>query len=97
MVISQDNKLIKGKLIKRKALKDSPAVGVGEIFIGHYFTKPTIDEGFIFFPTDRPAIRFQTSRVTKIIDEFTFETQNSIYYLIDKSRERDLKIEDILQ
>ncbi len=97
MVTSIDNKVIQGKLMKKKALKDSSAVEVGETLIGHYFNKPKLGEGFIFFPHDRFATPFQTSRVTKIIDEFTFQTINSIYYLIDKSRERDIKIEDILK
>lgn len=96
MVTSQDNKLIKGKLMKMKVLKDSPAVQVGETFIGHYYNKPTLNEGFIFFPNDRLGVPFQTSTVKKIIDEFTFETKNSVYYLIDKVKERDLKIDDIL-
>jgi hypothetical protein len=97
MVTSQDNKLIEGKLMKMKALKDSPAVQVGETFIGYYFNRPSINEGFIFFPSDRLGVPFQTTLVTKIIDEFTFETKNSVYYLIDKVRERDIKIEDILK
>ncbi len=97
MVTSQDNKVIQGKLIKKKALKNSPAVEVGETFIGHYFNKPKLGEGFIFFPNDRFATPFQTSLVTKIIDEFTFETKNSIYYLVDKARERDIKIDNLLK
>ena len=97
MVTSQDSKVIQGKLIKMKSINNSPAVEVGEIFTGHYFTKPTLDEGFIFFPIERLAIPFQTSRVTKIIDEFTFETKNSVYYLIDKVRERDITIEELLK
>ena len=96
-VTSQDNKLLEGKLIKMKVLKDSPAIEVGESFIGHYFNKPTTGEGFIFFPIDRLGVPFQTSLVTKIIDEFTFETKNSVYYLIDKVRERDFKLEDLLK
>ena len=97
MVTSQDNKLLEGKLIKMKVLKDSPAIEVGGTFVGHYFHKPTPGEGFIFFPSDRLGMPFQTSTVKKIIDEFTFETKNSVYYLIDKARERDFKIEDILK
>ena len=100
MVISQDKPVIEGKLMKKKALKDSPAIEVGETFIGHYFDKPKVGESFLFFSSknrygfDR---RFHTTSVTKIIDEFTFETKNSVYYLIDKARERDIKIEDILK
>ena len=97
MVTSQDNKVLEGKLLKMKSLKDSPAIEVGESFVGHYFDKPTLGEGFIFFPTDRLGIPFQTSTVEKIIDEFTFETKNSVYYLIDKVRERDFKIQDLLK
>ena len=96
MVTSQDNKLIEGKLMKMKALKDSPAVEVGETFIGHYFNRPTLNEGFIFFPSERFGVPFQTSLVTKIIDDYSFQTKNSVYYLIDKAKERDLKIDDIL-
>lgn len=100
MVISQDKPVIEGKLMKKRALKDSPAIEVGETFIGHYFDKPEIGNSFFFFGSSnwyklgRP---FQTTTVTKIIDEFTFETINSVYYLIDKARERDIKIEDILK
>lgn len=97
MEISQDNKLMTGKLIKRKVLKNSPAIEVGETMVGHYFHKPTPGEGFIFFPSDRFGVPFQTSTVKKIIDEFTFETENSVYYLIDKVRERDFKIQDLLK
>ena len=32
-----------------KALKDSPAIEVGETFIGHYFDRPEIGESFLFF------------------------------------------------
>ena len=103
MVISQDKKVIEGKLMKKKALKDSPAIEVGETFIGYYFDKPEIGESFLFFISSKSSFRankfgpFKTTSVTKIIDEFTFETKNSVYYLIDKSRERDIKIEDILK
>ena len=103
MVTSQD-KVIEAKLMKKKALKDSPAIEVGETFIGHYFDKPEIGNSFYFFSTQKAfwharngIVPFQTTSVTKIIDEFTFETKNSVYYLIDKSRERDIKIEDILK
>jgi hypothetical protein len=108
MVISQDKPVIEAKLMKKKALKDSPAIEVGETFIGHYFDKPEIGESFYFFSTSTSTqkafwharngiVPFQTTKVIKIIDEFTFETKNSVYYLIDKSRERDIKIEDILK
>ena len=97
MVTSQDNKVTEGRLLKMKSIKDSPAIEVGESFVGHYFNKPTFGEGFIFFPTDRLGIPYQTTKVTKIIDEFTFETKNSVYYLIDKVRERDFKLEDLLK
>jgi hypothetical protein len=108
MVTSQDKPVIEGKLMKRKALKDSPAIEVGETFTGHYFDKPEIGKSFYFFSTSTSTqkafwharngiVPFQTTSVTKIIDEFTFETKNSVYYLIDKSRERDIKIEDILK
>ena len=97
MVTSQDNKLFEGKLIKMKVLKDSPAIEVGETIVGHYFHKPTLGEGFIFFPSERLGVPFQTSTVKKIIDEYTFETKNSVYYLIDKAKERDIKIEDLLK
>ena len=104
MVTSQDKPVIEGKLMKKKALKDSPAIEVGETFIGHYFDKPEIGESFLFFgSSNRDKLGnpfsgpFKTTSVTKIIDEFTFETKNSVYYLIDKSRERDIKIEDILK
>jgi hypothetical protein len=100
MVISQDKPVIEAKLIKKNALKDSPAIEVGETLVGHYFDKPKVGESFLFFGSNnrdgfgRP---FQTTSVTKIIDEFTFETKNSVYYLIDKVKERDIKIEDILK
>lgn len=108
MIISQDKPVIEAKLMKKKALKDSPAIEVGESFIGHYFDKPEIGRSFIFFNTEistqkafwharHGVVPFQTTKVTKIIDEFTFETTNSVYYLIDKARERDIKIEDILK
>lgn len=97
MEISQDNKLMDGKLIKMKVLKDSPAIQVGETLVGHYFNKPKLGEGFIFFPSERLGVPFQTSTVKKIIDEYTFETKNSVYYLIDKVKEREIKIEDILK
>ena len=109
MVISKDNPpVIEGKLMKKKSLKDSPAIEVGETFIGYYFDKPKIGNSFYFFSTSTSTqkafwharngiVPFQTTKVTKIIDEFTFETKNSVYYLIDKSRERDIKIEDILK
>ena len=108
MVISQDKPVIEAKLMKKKALKDSPAIEVGETFIGHYYDKPEIGKSFFFFvgspkPFTGGLARFimnspfQTTSVTKIVDEFTFETKNSVYYLIDKSRERDIKIEDILK
>jgi hypothetical protein len=108
MVISKDNPVIEGKLMKKKSLKDSPAIEVGETFIGYYFDKPKIGNSFYFFSTSTSTqkafwharngiVPFQTTSVTKIIDEFTFETKNSVYYLIDKSRERDIKIEDILK
>ena len=100
MVISQDKPVIEAKLMKKKVLKDSPAIEVGETFIGHYFDKPEIGESFLFFGSNNKdgfSRPFQTTSVTKIIDEFTFETKNSVYYLIDKSRERDIKIEDILK
>jgi hypothetical protein len=107
MVTSQD-KVIEGKLMKKKSLKDSPAIEVGETFIGYYFDKPKIGNSFYFFSTSTSTqkafwharngiVPFQTTQVTKIIDEFTFETKNSVYYLIDKARERDIKIEDILK
>jgi len=96
-VISQDKKTIEGKLIKKKALNDSPLIGVDETFIGFYFDKPKLNHSFIFFPTDKlSALPLRTTRVTKIIDEFTFETINSIYYLVDKSTERNIKIEFLL-
>jgi len=107
MVILQDNPVIEAKLMKKKSLKDSPAIEVGETFIGHYYEKPEIGNSFYFFSTEISTqkafwkrsgiVPFQTTSVTKIIDEFTFETKNSVYYLIDKSRERDIKIEDILK
>lgn len=97
MVTSKDNKLFEGKLIKMRVLKDSPAIEVGEILIGHYFHKPTLGEGFIFFPSERFGVPFQTSTVKKIIDEFTFETKNSVYHLINKVEERDIKIDNILK
>jgi hypothetical protein len=108
MVISKDNPVIEGKLMKKKSLKDSPAIEVGETFIGYYFDKPKIGNSFYFFSTSTSTqkafwharngiVPFQTTSVTKIIDEFTFETKNSVYYLIDKARERDIKIEDILK
>ena len=100
MVISQDKPVIEAKLMKKKALKDSPAIEVGETFIGHYFDKPEIGKSFLFFGSinrDGFGRPFQTTSVTNIIDEFTFETKNSVYYLIDKVRERDIKIEDILK
>jgi hypothetical protein len=100
MITSQERVVIEAKLMKKRALKDSPAIEVGETFIGHYYDKPKIGNSFLFFGLSnrhklgRP---FQTTAVTKIIDEFTFETKNSVYYLIDKARERDIKIEDILK
>jgi hypothetical protein len=100
MVISKDNPVIEAKLMKKRALKDSPAIEVGETFIGHYYEKPKIGKSFFFFGLsngDKLGRPFQTTRVTKIVDEFTFETKNSVYYLIDKARERDIKIEDILK
>ena len=100
MVISKDKPVIEGKLMKKKVLKDSPAIEVGETFIGYYFDKPKIGNSFYFFGLsngDKRGRPFQTTAVTKIIDEFTFETKNSVYYLIDKERERDIKIEDILK
>ena len=108
MVISKDNPVIEGKLMKKKSLKDSPAIEVGETFIGYYFDKPKIGNSFYFFSTSTSTqkafwharngiVPFQTTSVTKIIDEFTFETRNSVYYLIDKVRDRDIKIEDILK
>ena len=99
MVISSGGNIpIEAKLIKKKALKDSPSIEVGETIIGHYFHKPEIGRSFLFL-SNRDGFRrpFQTTKVTKIIDEFTFETKNSVYYLIDKERERDIKIEDILK
>lgn len=104
MVTSQD-KVIEAKLMKKRALKDSPAIEVGETFIGHYYDKPEIGKSFFFFISSKSFESFQghkfgpfqTTRVTKIVDEFTFETKNSVYYLIDKDRERDIKIEDILK
>ena len=64
----------------------------------YYFDKPEIGRSFLFL-SNRDGFRkpFQTTKVKKIIDEFTFETINSVYYLIDKERERDIKIEDILK
>jgi hypothetical protein len=107
MVTSQDNKVIEGRLLKKTSLKDSPAIEVGETLSIHYFDKPEIGENFMFYVTDRLGLNpvfqqiefipFQTTKVTKIIDEFTFETKNSVYYLIDKARERDFKIEDLLK
>ena len=109
MVISKDKPVvIEGKLMKKKVLKDSPAIEVGETFIGHYYEKPEIGNSFYFFSTSTSTqkafwharngiVPFQTTAVTKIIDEFTFETKNSVYYLIDKVRDRDIKIEDILK
>ena len=97
MVTSQDNKVIEGRLLKKTSLKDSPAIQVGETLSIHYFDKPEIGENFMFYVTDRLGLPFQTTKVTKIIDEFTFETKNSVYYLIDKARERDFKIEDLLK
>ena len=101
MVISSGGNIpIEAKLMKKKSLRNSPAIEVGETFIGHYYEKPEIGKSFLFFGSSnwgkfgRP---FQTTLVTKIIDEFTFETKNSVYYLIDKARERDIKIEDILK
>ena len=99
MVISSGGNIpIEAKLIKKKALKDSPSIEVGETIIGHYFNKPEIGRSFLFL-SNRDGFRkpFQTTKVKKIIDEFTFETINSVYYLIDKERERDKKIEDILK
>jgi hypothetical protein len=104
MVTSKD-KAIEAKLMKKRALKDSPAIEVGETFIGYYFDKPKIGKSFLFFISSKSLNSFrankfgpfQTTSVTKIIDEFTFETRNSVYYLIDKSKERDIKIEDILK
>jgi hypothetical protein len=104
MVTSQDKPVIEGKLMKRKALKDSPAIEVGETFIGHYFDKPEIGKSFLFFISSKSFEAFQshkfgpfqTTTVTKIIDEFTFETKNSVYYLIDKVRERDIKIDSLI-
>ena len=97
MVTSQDSKVFEAKLLKLKALKDSPAIEVGESFYGHYFDKPLLGENFIFFRRDEFATPFKTTKVTKIVNEFTFETKNSIYSLIDKSRERDMRIEDLLK
>jgi hypothetical protein len=100
MVTSQERVAIEAKLMKKRALKDSPAIEVGETFIGYYFHKPKIGNSFLFFGLsngDKLGRPFQTTKVTKIVDEFTFETKNSVYYLIDKYRERDIKIEDILK
>jgi hypothetical protein len=100
MVILQERVAIEAKLMKKRALKDSPAIEVGETFIGYYYVRPKIGLTFFFFGSsnrDKLGRPFKTTSVTKIIDEFTFETKNSVYYLIDKSRERDIKIEDILK
>jgi len=97
MVTSKDNKLLEGKLIKMKSIRDSKAIEVGDSFFGHYFNKPTVGEGFIFFPTNKLGLPFQTSIVTKIVDEFTFETKNSVYYLIDKVTDRNIKIDHLIQ
>ena len=101
MVISSGGNIpIEAKLMKKKSLRNSPAIEVGETFIGHYFHKPEIGNSFLFFGSSnwgKFGKPFQTTKVKKIIDEFTFETTNSVYYLIDKARERDIKIEDILK
>jgi hypothetical protein len=104
MVTSQDKPVIEAKLIKKKALKNSPAIEVGQTFIGHYFNKPKVGESFLFFGSNNRDTfgnpffgPFQTSVVTKIIDENTFETKNSVYFLFDKVKEREMKIEDILK
>ena len=98
MVTSKDKPVIEAKLIKKKALKDSPAIEVGETFIGHYFDKPKIGESFLFFgSTNRDKFGnpffgpFQTSIVMKIIDEYTFETKNSVYFIFDKLKEREMR------
>ena len=99
MVTSQDKPVIEAKLMKKKALKDSPAIEVGETLIGHYFDKPEIGRSFLFFGSinrDGFGRPFQTTSVTNIIDEFTFRTNNSVYKLITKEKLREINIDSIL-
>lgn len=47
--------------------------------VGTFIKEPTIGERFNLYAIDRENKGISTSPVTKIIDENTFETLNSIY------------------
>lgn len=95
---------IEAKLKKIESLNKSDFVSIGEELIGYYRYSPQVGDSFLFFRYENikindkllPSIPFMTSTVVEIIDEFTFKTKNSIYYLIDKTKERDIKMNYLL-
>lgn len=106
-VISKDKILrpIEAKLTKIKVINQSDYMSVGSTFVGYYYDTPKVGDSFVFFcegliedgKNHFSAGPFQTSTVMEIIDGYSFKTRNTIYYLIDKVRDRDIKIEELLK
>jgi hypothetical protein len=95
---------IESRLTKMEAINESNYLSVGDSFTGFYYDPPKVGETFVFFCDGLHKIGnrfssgpFSTSTVMEIVDEFSFKTKNTLYYLIDKSKERDQKIEELLQ
>lgn len=105
-VISQDKVLrpIKARLTKMEVINESKYLSVGDTFIGYYYDPPEVGNSFVFFcegllkdgKNKFSSGPFQTSTVMEIIDRYSFKTRNTIYYLVDKVNDRDIKIEELL-
>lgn len=97
-------KVVHARLTKMEVLNESKYLSVGDSFSGHYFEPPQVGYSFVFFcesyhSGDKEhfsAGPFQTSTVMEIIDKYSFKTRNTIYYLVDKVNDRDIKIEELL-
>lgn len=106
-VISEDKVLrpIESKLTKMEVINQSDYISVGDTFVGYYYDPPKIGDSFVFFcegllkdgKNHFSAGPFHTSTVMEIIDKYSFKTRNTLYYLIDKSSERDIKLEELLK
>lgn len=90
--------MIKAKLIKLKSIShiNDAYIKDGQILEGWFSNWPVIGHSFIFIHSERPITGIETSCVSKIIDDRTFETQNSIYKIVTLEDLRDEKIEIII-
>jgi hypothetical protein len=87
---------IESRLTKIEVINQSNYLSVGDSISGFYFEPPEVGYSFVFF-CDHGNGPFKTSTVMEIIDQYSFKTRNTLYYLIDKVNDRDIKIEELLK